>query len=893
MNNKNFKQIPITWLRFLRWFCPPELLESIEGDLLEQFEMNSAISGIKTARRKFIVQVLRFFRPGIVLRNKFSFNLINTMLFQSFFKISYRNMWRNKGYSAINIIGLAIGIAACLLTFSFVSFELSYDNFHPDVNRLYRVNQTMIWRPEGGIFNSTGPALAQALKDNYPEIQEVLRINTAGSYVVRYDDDKGNITAINEDNVLAADSNFFDFFAFHLKEGNPELALKGVDKVVISDVAEKKLFGDQPGLGKILLLGEDRKPVVVSGVTEHQPENMHFHFDYLLSMYTNPNIKKFEWSWIWTQVVTYVKLKPGVNKAALEVKLKTLGETRVKPSCESYGIDYDQIVKGKGGWNFYLQPVRDIHLHSAEIGNRLGPVGDITYSVVFAVIGIFVLLIAAINFINLSTARGTTRAREVGVKKTLGAFRSSLIWQFQIESVLIATVATIIAIFITEGLKSIIHQITDINIPLQFLTKPEQLIAIPLIPLVIGCLAGMYPSFYLTAFRPVQVLKGRISAGMGNSGLRNILVTVQFVISVALIGGTMVVFQQIKFLTTKNLGFDKENIMIVGHAEKLGEHIKSFRNEIIKLPGVTDAAIAMDVPGGGYYEDIWTMEGSDTKLPVTELKTDDHFFDIMGFKLVAGRSFEKDNPADKMAAVPNETTVRLFGLTPEDALGKHIIYPGDDNATLEIIGVVKDFNYHSLHEPITPLVIINTDAKVWGDMRVIAVKFKTNSLPGLMKRIKDQWKASLDATPIELSFLDQQLAQQYDEERKLGKLLAMLSGLSIVVAIIGLIGLVSYSVETRKKEIGIRKVFGASVAQIIMMLNNQYAKLLGIALVVASPLAWWAIQQWLDSFAYKIHIDEFVFILAGIVELSVTSICVGFVALRTAILNPAHVLRDE
>jgi putative ABC transport system permease protein len=817
-------------------------------------------------------------------------------LLKSYFKISWRNIVRNKGYSAINIIGLAIGIATCLLSYSYIRFELSYDDLHPDVDRLYRVNQTMIWRPEGGKFDSTGPALAQALNEEYPEIEEVLRINTPGASIVRHIAHDGTVNAINEENILAADSNFFRFLNFPLKEGNPETALTGVNKVVISEAAAKKFFGEKSALGKTLLVGEERTAVEITGVTETQPDNIHFHFDYLLSLYTIPNIKQFEWSWIWTQVVTYAKLRENADEDVLEAKLATLGEKRVKPSSERYGIDYDQIIAGKGGWNFYLQPVRDIRLHSVNIGNRLGPLGDITYVWVFGIIGLFVLILAAINYINLSTARAATRAREIGVKKTLGAYRNSLVWQFQVESILVAAAATFLAVFLAQTISPMLVRFTNIDIPVELITSPESIPFLFLIPVVTGMLAGLYPAFYLTRFKPVQVLKGKISSGSGDKKLRNTLVTIQFIISIIMIAGTLIIYRQIDYLLTKDLGFDKENIMVVNQAEKLGDHLETFRDEVKKIPGVVDAAIAMDVPGGGYYEDIWLMEGSEAKLPITELKTDPYFFDFMEFSLVSGRKFNPDNPADKIAAIPNESAVRLFGYEPEEALGKKIIYPGDEQTKFEIIGVVEDFHYHSLRQPVSPMVMIPTGANVWGDMRVLVVKFREQDIAGvreLRERIGDRWEELLYATPFQVSFLDQQLEDQYESEKQAGSLLAMLSGLSIIVAVIGLTGLVSYTVEFRKKEIGIRKIFGASISQIILMLNIQYFRLILIALVIATPVTWWLVGQWLNSFAYKTTIHWAVFVLSGLGILVIAFLCVGYLSLRAARLNPAEELREE
>ena len=480
-------------------------------------------------------------------------------MLRSYFKITYRNILKSKGYSFINIFGLSLGIACCLLMFNYVRFEFSYDNFHPEVDRTYRVDQVLPWSLEEGVSGSTAPPLANTLKTNYGEVEEVMRINTPGDFIIRFSDAPNHMIAFNESHVYAADSNFFSFFGFRLKEGDSRTALQGVHKVVISEEVAKKLFGDAPALGKILQLGDDRTAIEVTGVTEHQPENTHFHFDYLLSMDTNPSVKKRDWSWVWTQVVTYVRLKPGADPKALEGKMLTLGERVIKPAFESRGMDYENALEGKGTWNFYLRPMRDIHLKSGD--NRLGPAGDIKYAYTFAVIGGFVLLIAAINFINLSTARGTKRAKEVGVKKTLGALRSSLISQFQSESIFLTIFSTMLALILVEGLRLMIEDVVGISIPFTLWKDKEMLLMLPFIPLVIGFLAGLYPSFYLTAFRPVHVLKGKIASGLGNSTLRNGLVVIQFSISIALIAGTIIVFQQLRFVSSTNLGFDKENVL--------------------------------------------------------------------------------------------------------------------------------------------------------------------------------------------------------------------------------------------------------------------------------------------------------------------------------------------
>ena len=879
-----------TWLRFLEWFCPPHLYEGIAGDLAEQFEKEVNEKGMHMARRGLVRGVLKFFRPAIVFRNKFAFQLINTIMLKSYIKIAYRNILKNKGYSFINIFGLSMGIACCLLIYSYVRFEFSYDTYHPNVERTYRVDQIMPGRYDDRPSGSTSPPLAEAMKSSYPEVEDAMRINTPGDFIIRYTEGPSHVLAFNENRVYAADSNFFSFFGFRLKEGDPRTALQGFNKVVISEEVAEKLFGSASALGKILEMGDDRRAIEVTGVTEHQPENTHFRFDYLLSMETNPAVKQRDWSWVWTQVVTYVRLREDADPEAFEAKLIQLGEKVIRPAFASRGWNYDDALK-KGSWDFYLLSISDIHLKSGD--NRLGPVSDIKYVYAFTVVGTFVLLIAVINFVNLSTARGTKRAKEVGVKKTLGALRSSLMSQFQSESIFLAFFSTALAIVLLEGLRLWIVKAAGIEIPLTLWEDTQMIIALLFIPLVVGFLAGIYPSIYLTAFRPVQVLKGKIASGMSNLALRNGLVIVQFTISIAMIAGTLIVFQQLKFVSSANLGFNKENVLLIKYAEKLGSNLEAFRSEVETYPGVIQAGIAMEVPGGGTWSDDFTRENSNSDVSIAIVKIDEHFFKTLDFKLVAGRPFDRERPSDRNAVIPNEITIRSFGWSPEQAIGQYLIYPGNENTRHEIIGVMKDFHYESLHSSITPVMFCRVDCDIWGDWRTLSVKYQTADIDNLVQRINDRWSKILNDTPMEYSFLDQDLNRQYQSEQQLGSLFGIFSGLSILIAIIGLVGLVSYSTEVRRKEIGIRKVFGASSARIVLMMNSQYVRLIGYALIIAVPFSWWAIAQWLDSFAYQVEISPLTFVLAALTELLLALVSVGYLSFRAATLNPARVLKDE
>jgi len=808
----------------------------------------------------------------------------------SFLKTAIRSILRERQYALIKIIGLSLGLGTSMVLLLYISHQLSFDSMHRDVSRMYRVNQSNIWDPNGGILHSTGPAVSFALRNDFPEIEDILRINTPGSQIVRYVTD-ADVIAFNEDKVLCADSNFFSFFNIKLKEGNPQTALVGKNKVVLSDKAALRLFGDQSAIGKIVEIGDDRIPVEVSGVTEEQPTNMHFRFDYLLSIYTNPSIKEFEWSWIWTQVVTYVKLHPGVNAAQIDEKLKTFANRHAPATFKRLQMDYMEFINEKGPWLLYLQPVKDIHLYSASIGNRLGPVGDIDYVYILSVIAVFILLIAVINFINLSTARATNRAKEVGVKKTLGLLRGSLIAQFQIEHILLTIVSMLLGLGVMEILRLLLQPIVNIPGPLTLWNASTFVIMIVIIPCVIGFLAGLYPSFYLTSFSPSEVLKGKLASGMRSSKMRNGLVVFQFTISIALMAATLIVFQQLDFFQSRSVGFAKENLLVVSNAEKLGDQLESFRNEVATYAGVASASVSNDIRGG--FEDIYMREGDMKQLSISGYKVDEHFFETTKIQLVSGRTFDYNRPSDKNAVIINETTARFFDWTPETALGKRIIYLGDDMGPQEVIGVAKDFHFASLHQNIMPFMFFNRNSSAVSQKKVVLIRYDTKDAQSLIGKIESRWNKLVEATPFISSFYEEEVKMRYQQEQRMASLFTVFTGLSITIAVIGLVGLVSYSAEQRKKEIGIRKVFGASLARIYIMINTQYLRLLCISLLIATPIAWLLMQQWLNSFPYRVTVNPLVFAISGWVELVLALICVSYLALRAASLSPATVLKDE
>lgn len=809
--------------------------------------------------------------------------------------IAVRNLLRNRYFTAINILGLAIGLASCILIFSYAKHQLSFDRDHPAADRTYRVNQTAIWTPEGGIMSSTGLPLAYTLEHEFPEIEDATRINTPMPQLVRYDVGGGEVKAFYETEILAADSNFFSFFAFPLREGNPETALYGVNKVVLSAEAAEKFFGDEPALGKTLLIGDDRIPIEVTGVTEKQPDNIHFHFDYLLSMYTNPAIREFEWSWIYTQVVTYVRLKPGTDPVALEKKFESLASRYIAPTFARFGIAYEDFIRGKDGWNFYLQPLRDIYLYSVKIGNRIGPVGDIRYVYIFSAVGVFVMMLAIINFVNLATARAGSRGKEIGVKKVLGARRSAMVAQFQIESIVLTLLAGVFSLGIVELLRIAVARGLGLEIPFLSVWGTDALWFFPVLIVGVGMLAGAYPAFYLTKLEPVRVLKGKQTGSHGRSGLRNALVVVQFAIAIGFIVATIVVYQQLEFVKRIDLGFNQDNVLVVDHADKLGERIDIFREKAAEMDGVVSAAIAMDVPGRVPLEDIFTREGSEEKYPVALMQMDEYFMKTLDMRLVAGVGFSENDESDKQKVLINETAARLFGWEPEEAVGKMITYMGggDDTRPKEVKGVIKDFHFRSLKASIAPAIFYHTDVKTWNSNRIVALKITGQSVSRLVRELQNTWNDLIHDAPFEYSFLRDEWARKYQQDEKLGGLFTLFTGLSLLIAMIGMVGLVTYAAEQRRKEIGIRKSLGATATQMVLLLNGNFTRLILVSFAIAIPLSWYTMNRWLQQFTYKVDISFWVYGIAGISIITLTWLTVSYQSIRAALTNPAEVLKEE
>ena len=708
--------------------------------------------------------------------------------------------------------------------------------------------------------------------------------------MVRYQE-----AAFDEDDILSVDSTFLTVFDFPLLEGDAATALTAPNSIVITPTIAQKYFGDQSPLGKTLLLWEYQIPCQVTGVVASPPQNSHIQFDILYSMTGHYLVeRRFDWSWIWCQVTTYALLHEDANLPALEAKMPAMVEQHGSKVLEQFiGSSYQDFVATGGRWFPTFQPLTEVYLHSVNIGNQLGSLGDINYLYIFAVVAVLMLLVAAINFMNLATARATQRAKEVGIRKTLGSRKRQLQWQFLVESLTYVTLALLLALCMAEVARMVLETTISLYLPPLSLSLLGYALGIAF---VVGLLAGSYPALYLSAFSPATVLKGTINTGRSAGRLRQGLVVLQFAISISLIICTLLMQQQLDYLQQVNLGFDKENVLVVSRAERAGSELATLKQMLADRSEVASVALSSEVPGSGDHTDFYQLrEGDQENFLLSALQGDYDWLATMGIQMREGRYFSRDFPSDSSAVVLNETAVRQLQL--EDPIGKVITYPGAcGNCVQEftVIGVVEDFNTTSLHNPIHPFALfLYHDKNYYVDAPYLTLRIAPNKAASVIALVEDAWTTYGQGTPLQYSFLDQNFASMFAWEQQLGRLFTLFTGLTILVACLGLLGLVAYTVEKRTKEIGIRKVLGASVASIVSMLSQSFVKLMLIALLVAIPIGYYAMQEWLQNFAYRTDISFWVFLLAGLAALAITLFTISYQSIKAAVANPVDSLRNE
>ena len=825
-------------------------------------------------------------------------------MFKNYFKTAWRNMLSRKANSFINIAGLSIGIACVIFIVLYVQDELSYDKFLKDADRIYQVNLNGNIGGQEFLGGGTPPPTGAALVNEFPEIETYTRIYQPGNTVVRH---KGNNSAENyfsEKNIWAVDSNFLQVFSYKLKDGNATTCLQKINSVVITENMATKYFGNSSPIGKILLFGDDKIPFTVTAVLYNLPSQSSLQFDMLAPIASYPAVKRFSWSWVWLQVITYVKLRDNIanDDAAiknLEAKFPSMVKVQAASAFETIGQPFDEFLKNGGRWDLELQRLTNIHLYSAGVGSRLNTLSDIKYVYIFLIIALFIIILACVNFMNLSTAQSTKRAKEVGIRKVLGSVKQQLVKQFLTEAMLYSFISTIIALAMVMLLLQPFNQLIGRSLSFSSLFTNYIWLFILALAIITGLLAGSYPAFYLTSFKPVLVLKGiaTVKTSIGSLFIRNGLVIFQFTISTILIICTVIVFKQLQYTQTKDLGLNKENVLVIANTNRLGNSEKTFRDELLKTHEIADAAISTSIPTGYEFTDGYVPEpsGKKERLPknisLTSFIVDENFIPTLQIKMLEGRNFSREF-SDSASVILNEAAVKQIGW--KEPLGQYMQYPGGDNQRFRVIGIVKDFNIESLRSTVVPFALFHTSSKTY-DMgnSYISARVKAGKISAAINKLQKQWKSFAPDTPFEYSFLDEEFGALYRSEQRMSVVFSLFTALSIFVACLGLFGLAAYTAERRRKEIGIRKVLGASVQSVVAMLSGEFVKMVLIATLIAFPVAWWAMTKWLEDFAYRINISWWMFVIAGITAVVIALITVSFQAIKAAVANPVKSLRTE
>lgn len=829
-------------------------------------------------------------------------------LLPNILKVLLRNFKRQPGYSFINISGLAIGMACCFIIFLYVKDETSYDTFHEHSDRIYRIDQTNMWYNFEGRLSSTGPGVASILKNELPEIETTVRVNNPSDMLVSIQRSSEDIRYFEESSVLAADSTFFDIFTMEFVEGVAEDALTKPYSFVITEETRSRYFDNESALGRTITIGNpgDETSFEITGVVKKMPQNSHFKFDLLASLSSYPNVKRREDTWIWTVFVTYALLNENASIEQVREKLPSVLENHAEAKVyTAFGMNAEEFKESNKSWEMFFTPITDIHLKSTEAGNRIGVVSDIFYVYVFSTIALLIILLACINFMNLSSARSVQRAKEVGIRKTLGSQKGNLIVQFLSESVLFSFFSLLIAICIVLLAIGPFNQIAAKQLLLSDLLTPMRLLGITGFTIAIGLISGIYPALYLTSFNPIEAFKSKLPSISNNklsfAQIRSLLVVFQFAISIILVSSSIIIYQQLNFLQNKNLGFQKENVLILENIEQLGESAEAFEQMVKQEAGVLEVGYSNSVPPNIWYEDFGAVYGSSgAEISLNSMIVDEHFIPMMGFQLTQGRQFDENAAANNRYALLNEAAVDQLNWGERSSesvgfpLGESILFSGND-FQYEIIGVIKNFNSASLHSNIQPMAIFHESSNVWsGSNRFLSVRVGSlNDVGSLIESIRQKWNTISSGLPFDYTFLDDQLYAQYESEQQIAKVVSIFTSLAIFIAILGLIGLISFTIEKKTKEIGIRKVMGASAQSIVFMLSKEISKLIVLAILISIPLAWFLMDDWLENFEYRIEINVFIFIISGAIALVLAWIALSVQTIKAALQDPVKSLRGE
>lgn len=876
-------------LSLFRWFCDPALTKYIEGDLIELYSERRNAGSKFRADLLFVRDVILLFRPGVIKSFNRSSSINRTAMYKSYFKTGWRNLLKQRTYSVIKIGGFSLSVAVCFLIAMWIRDEVSYDSFYPNASRVFRlvgvVNKEEGTTEKGVHFQ---PPMAQALVDDLPEIEKAGRYNNvelfgaANAAIRRSDRVENNY----EESLAYFDQSLLEILQLPLLQGNPTKALATPYSIVISRKKAAQYFPDEDPIGKSLIINDDVKhPYTIGGVLDDVSEKSHLNFDFLLTLTAKEFWPGEQTDWCCSNYPTYVLLKEGVNAEAFAGKMTgVVIEKYVRPRLVEQGrTNIEEYLK-----TIYLelQPVSKVHLYSAGIQDDLSH-GDIRFVWMFAAVAVFVLMIACINFINLSTAKSANRAKEVGLRKVVGSFRSDLVNQFMIESLLYSFLSFIIGMALASLILPFFNEIAGKN--LEFPWKEWWLMPIVVgASLVVGVTAGAYPSFYLSSFRPIQVLKGRISRGSSTSSMRATLVVFQFTISIVLIVATFVIYRQMQFILNTKIGFNKDNVLVIQGTHMLGEKVDLLKERLLENPNIEFVSIGDYLPVRGTKRNgnQFAKEGRakiDGTVSGQFWQADEDYINVMGMNVIQGRNFNPELESDKGAVIINQRMAKELNL--DNPIGERI----SNGNTFNVVGVVEDFHFDSFKQGIEPLAISFNKSPT-----IVSARVKAGSDPSdIIKSVTALWKEMAPNQPIRYTFLDQSYARMYDDVRRMSVVFTSCAVFAIMVACLGLFGLSAFMAEQRSKEISIRLVLGASLKSILVLIMQNFFWLIIISFVFSAPLAWYVTNQWLQDYVYRIDLTWDVFIIAGCIALGIALLTISYQSIRAALINPVDNLRAD
>jgi len=809
------------------------------------------------------------------------------MIIKNFFLNAVRNLSKKPGYVLLNVFGLAIGLTSFLFITLYVLNELSFDKFHKNYENIYRPK--VVGRLAGSILDQaiTAAPMAKTLVNDYPEIITTTRLTKLGDWLVGFGDKK-----FNESEVLFADSTFFGVFDFRLLRGDPKTALERPKSVVLTEEYANKYFGESDPMGQKMSFEADTILYTVTGVVQNVPDNSHFKFDMLCSMSTYPDRANGTF-WLNHNFYTYIILRDGTDKDVLQGKMQEIVSRYVGPQIQEFiGISIDDFRKAGNDFHYELEPLKDIYLRGAP-QYSLGATGSPSTVYIFSVIALLILVIAIINYVNLATAKSAGRAKEVGVRKVSGANKAGLIVQFLGESLLIVTIAAVLAVVLVYALTPSFNNLLGNKLAIALFDSSTGVIAFISLILVVGIAAGFYPAFVLASFSPKEVLKGTLSPGSLSAKLRGLLVVIQFTISIVIIIGSIIVYNQLNYLTNKDLGFEKENLVVIRRPDAFFLQMRSFRDRLLQIPGVEKVAFSRAVPGGVYNNNGFLKDDDPDKNTylLNQTQVSFEFPEALGVELAAGRFFSTEYGTDSTAVLINEAAVKSLGLT--DPVGKYILQPRGPQQFIrhEIIGIMKDFNIESSHKAITPVCF--TVLGTGGGDQFATVRLNGNNTEETIRAIESVWQSFTSNQPFQYDFFTSTWANLYRSEMRTGKIFIIFSVLAIFIACLGLIGLVTYITDKRTREIGIRKSYGASSAVVISLLSREVVFLILISSAIAYPLAYFGSRYWLEDFAEKVAISPLIYLLASLIGFLIGWLSTSYQTYKAANYNPAQALRTD